>query len=105
MLLVTIILIIGLNSYIQYARASWLPTQVWEWDQVAGATSYRIYWGASPSGPWSRQDSEEFQAVDICTNGNCQADIPMPPEDLSFIVVTAINANGESDTEHGPIIN
>lgn len=83
-------------------RASWLPSQTWAWQAVPNATSYRVYWSASGQ-VWCDSNRLNLRALK-CVDGVCQLDIPMPPSKMAFIVVTAVNANGQSVTEHGPIV-
>lgn len=82
--------------------ASWLATQTWAWSPVAGATSYRLYWGASGQS-WCGTHYIEFSAS-VCDATECQGDVPMPSFSPAFFVVTAVNAAGEGPTEHGPVV-
>jgi len=67
------------------------------WDPSTGATSYRLYW-SSVGGAWTTGERVE-------TPDTCVADptpIPVPGE-IVYYVVTAVNSDGESEAEHGPI--
>lgn len=81
--------------------ASWLFTQTWAWDEVPGATSYRICWSRIKNA-WCLENCRVYDAS-VCINGKCQGFVPKPTWKLTFFVVTAINDQGESDTEHGPV--
>jgi len=67
------------------------------WDGSPDATGYRIYWGTDPTW-WTPMDMVETEAMCI--------DDPTPepePDAIVYFIVTAFNANAESETEHGPI--
>jgi hypothetical protein len=81
--------------------ASWLSTQTWAWSPVPNATAYRVYWSHTAN-EWCTSSRLEFPAS-VCVSGECQGDVPQPAWDLAFFVVTAVNANGESPTDHGEI--
>ena len=81
--------------------ASWLSTQTWAWDQDATATCYRVYW-SQVANEWCTSNMVEFPAS-VCVDGECQGSIPEPPGNLTFFMVTAVNAFGESPTDHGEI--
>ena len=81
--------------------ASWLSTQLWAWDAAPNATVYRVYWSRIVN-EWCTTNMREFPAS-VCVAGECQGSIPEPPGNLTFFVVTAVNAFGESPTEHGEI--
>lgn len=89
--------------------ASWLITQQWAWDRLPTASSYRIYWSDLGT-HWCTTDRVEFQAATSCgilagcpDDLSCCGDIPMPPTDLAFVMITGVNAAGEGPTEHGPV--
>ena len=90
--------------------ATWLLTQQWNWNAVDTATSYRIYWSDLAT-HWCTQNMQEFEAFYYCgtvvgceDNNSCCADIPMPAPELTFFIITAVNAVGEGPGEHGPIV-
>ncbi len=80
---------------------SWLGTQTWSWREVPGATAYRIYW-RSPSGVFCSTKRVEYPAS-VCVDGVCQGEARPPAMPLAFVVVVAVNAAGQSVTEHGPV--
>jgi hypothetical protein len=82
--------------------ASWLATQTWAWSPVVGATSYRVYWGASMVA-WCATHRVEYPAS-VCSSTECQGDIPMPDFTPAYIIVTAVNAAGEGVTGHGSVV-
>lgn len=79
--------------------AAYLATQAWSWEPVAGATSYRVYYGGAPAA-WCPM---QYAAVpsSACTATECQLEVQEPTGDLIFFNVTAINADGESVWDHG----
>ena len=81
--------------------ASWLSTQLWTWDAVPNATAYRVYWSRIVN-EWCTTNMREFPAT-VCKDGECQGFVPKSTWKLTFFVVTAVNAFGESPTEHGGI--
>ena len=68
------------------------------WDSSEGATGYRVYWGTDPTW-WTPLQQVETAAL-------CVADpTPEPlPGEIVYFIVTAYNAYGESETEHGEIL-
>lgn len=78
------------------ASASWLDTDEWAWDEVPGATAYRLYWSAEYDYFWDCQVLEV--PASVCLAGTCGDHLSMhvPPGDLVFFVVSARNDNGES---------
>lgn len=83
--------------------ASWLFTQVWAWDPVDGADSYRIYWSRFPT-QWCAQNMREYPAS-VCVDGECQGFVPKPTWKLTFFMVTAVKGGVEGPTEHGEIVS
>jgi hypothetical protein len=68
------------------------------WDASVNATEYHVYWSASPDW-WPSSNTTS-------TSSLCVTD-PLPdpiPGEVLFFVVTALNAYGESETDHGPIV-
>jgi len=68
------------------------------WDASPTATGYHVYWSAAPDW-WP--SSNVTNTSSLCLTD--PAPDPVPGEVL-FIVVTAHNAYGESETDHGPIV-
>jgi hypothetical protein len=84
------------------------------WTDPPGATGYRIYWSRIP-GRWTYENSADLVADPTCpvpagltTPVVCARGwrdiVPDPrPSPVWFFFITATNAYGESDTEHGCI--
>ena len=93
--------------------ASWLSTQQWEWDKLPApeqVTAYRVYWGGSGQA-WCQGNRSEFSVATSCgavgqcsDETRCCGDVPQPPFSPAFFIVTAVNAAGESSTEHGAVV-
>jgi hypothetical protein len=79
--------------------ASWLLSQVWSWDAVEGATSYRLYWGDLPM-RWCASRYVEV-AASSCDAEGCWLNMSEPVGGSVYFTVTALNAAGESRWEHG----
>lgn len=91
--------------------ATWLLTQQWNWNAVDTATSYRIYWSDLAT-RWCTQNRLEFAAIYFCgvvagcdDDNSCCADVEQPPYSPAYFIITAVNANGEGPTEHGPVVD
>lgn len=92
-----------------FLLASWLATQQWSWTKSPTADSYRIYWSTVPSS-WCWTTSWVLAASSHCGIANgcqtddecCSPDLPEPPDPVTFLLVTASDPDGDSDTEHGP---
>jgi hypothetical protein len=87
-----------------YVAPTWRATQNWSWDEVPGATSYRLYWSVDHGDWWGCQMFES--PASTCVDGRCHeqlsTDTP-PPGQLVFFTVTAVNETGESGTGHGEV--
>ena len=75
------------------------PAYQFCWDASEHATAYRVYWSFADPPMWSVVEMSS-------TTETCMADpTPEPvPGEIIYFLVTAINEQGESETEHGPII-
>ena len=82
-------------------KGSLLLTQAWTWNEVPGATSYRIYWSATTY-IWCSRNGLTVPAS-ACVSGICKGDISLPSYSV-FIVVTALKGAAESSTGHGDVV-
>ena len=80
------------------AAVAQTPIHDYCWDASPGATGYRLYWSSSPT-VWV--SGQRVETTALCVPD--PSPIPVPHE-IVYYVVTAFNAVGESETEHGQII-
>jgi len=118
--LFAILAIAGLVSECSKARGAWLEGQSWETETVCNVAplpeecvgvvtphAYRARWSLLPW-EWVEPDYFEVPAPPFGQTW-VQYDFPEPHPDLPpnvplFFCFTAVNADGESSTEHGPIV-
>jgi hypothetical protein len=103
----------GLTWYaLQPTVEAWDPQGEWCWNapsQGEVVDGYRVYWsvGGLP-GCWNEHVVLDYDLAcnvngrpGLCCDGGM---VPYSPaEDFVLYVVTAYNAGGESDSEHGPV--
>jgi len=68
------------------------------WEPSVGATGYRVYW-SSGSDIWA--SGHRIETTELCVDDPVGE--PVPGE-IVYYIVTAFDADGESETEHGPIV-
>jgi hypothetical protein len=94
--LIVFLIALIVSAFLCEAVAS--DPEVFCWEKSESTIGYHLYWSTEPDW-WLSGNMTE-------TTGLC-VDDPAPdafPGEVIFYVVTSYNAEGESETEHGPIV-
>jgi hypothetical protein len=97
-LLRTLAVVTAILVHVLFSQTSASSLSTYCWDPSPEATGYRVYWSLAPDW-WPSKNLTEVS--DTCLTD--PSPTPIPGE-VIFYVVTAFNAEGESATEHGPVV-